>query len=83
MSDSQRSDKYNCSEVKKKVQAYIDGQLTSEEAILFEDHLDYCLPCDKKVEFEKKFKSFLKIKAAKEPCPDSLKIELNKIVKDD
>ena len=83
MSETERSDKYNCAEVKQKVQAYIDGQLTSEEALLFEDHLDYCLPCDKKVEFETKFKTFLRLKAAAEPCPESLKLELNKIVHDD
>jgi len=73
--------KFNCDDIEKRVQAYLDDQLSQEEFVLFEDHLSYCLPCDKKIEFEQKLKVFIKLKAAEKECPKSLEQELKKIVR--
>jgi hypothetical protein len=58
-----KSDSLNCSEIEKLAQKYIDGYLSVEENKLFEQHLDYCLPCDKKIEFEKKLRAIVRLKA--------------------
>jgi len=63
MTTSKKSDHYNCSDIEELAQKYIDGYLNENENKLFEQHLDYCLPCDKKIEFEKKLRDIVRIKA--------------------
>jgi anti-sigma factor (TIGR02949 family) len=75
--------KYNCADVEKKVQAFLDNHLPPEELLLVEEHLSYCLPCDKKVEFEKKLKEIVKLKVAEKEYPKRLEIELKKLIKTD
>jgi anti-sigma factor (TIGR02949 family) len=72
--------KYDCAKVEKLVQAYLDDHLSDEEILKIEDHLSYCLPCDKKVEFEIKLKELIKHKASEKDYPKNLEEELKKIV---
>ena len=74
--------KYNCDDIEKKVQAYLDNRLSKEDYSKFEDHLSYCLPCDKKIEFEQKLKEIIKHKGVEEKYPKNLEVELKKIVRD-
>ncbi len=76
-------DKFDCQDVEKNVQAYLDNMLSEREALLLEDHLSYCLPCDKKIEFEKKFKEFVRLKSSEKSYPSELESELKKIVRGD
>jgi len=73
--------KYDCKDIEKNVQAYLDDRLSEKEILLLEDHLSYCLPCDKKVEFEKRLKHIIKLKAAEKSYPEKLEIELKKIIR--
>jgi len=73
--------KYDCTQVEKRVQAYLDNQVSDEELMMIEDHLSYCLPCDKKVEFEKRLKEIIKYKATEKKYPKALEEELKKIIK--
>ena len=73
--------KYDCAEVEKRVQAYLDNQVSDEELLLIDEHLSYCLPCDKKVEFEQKLKEIIKHKATEVEYPKALEEELKKIIK--
>ncbi|TFH02655.1 MAG: zf-HC2 domain-containing protein [Calditrichales bacterium] len=72
--------KYDCSDIEKKVQLYLDNGLSETDFHSFEDHLSYCLPCDKKVEFEKKLKELVKLKASEKTFPLSLTEDLKKII---
>jgi anti-sigma factor (TIGR02949 family) len=74
-------EKYDCKDVEKKVQAYLDNRLSEKEVLLLDDHLSYCLPCDKKVEFEKKLKEFIRHKASEKSHPKKLETELKKIIR--
>ena len=74
--------KYDCAEVEKRVQAYLDDHLSDEEILKIEDHLSYCLPCDKKVEFEQRLKELIKHKASEKEYPKALEEELKKLIKD-
>ncbi len=74
--------KYDCAEVEKQVQAYLDNHLSDEELLKIDDHLSYCLPCDKKVEFEQKLKEIIKHKATEKEYPNALEEELKKIIRD-
>ncbi len=81
MESKNENSKYNCADIEKKVNAYLDNRLDDKEKILFEEHLDYCLPCDKKMEFELKLKEFVKHKAVEKSYPIKLDEELRKIIK--
>lgn len=72
--------KFDCAEIEKRVQAYLDNQVSDEELLLIEEHLGHCLPCDKKIEFEKKLKKIIKYKAAEKEYPKSLEEDLKKII---
>ena len=80
MTTTGENKKYNCSDVEKTVQKYLDNQLSEKEKVEFEDNLDNCLPCDKKIEFEVKLKSIMKIKSQEIDYPKELEQELKKIV---
>jgi len=64
------------------VQQYIDGVLDSDTMKLFDEHLDYCLPCDKKVAFEKRLKDVVRIKVKKTMSQDKINDKINNILKD-
>jgi len=74
--------KFNCQDVEKKVQAFLDGQLEKEQVLLIEEHLDYCLPCDKKIEFEKKLRFVIKSKVRENSHPKKLDLELKRLLND-
>ncbi len=75
-----KTNKFNCSDIEKSVQAYLDEKLSEKDILLFEDHLSYCLPCDKKIEFEKKLKQIIKHRASEKSYPEKLVVELKKII---
>lgn len=54
---------FDCANIEKYAQLFIDGQLSEIDQKLFKEHLDYCLPCDKKIEFEQKLKDILRLRA--------------------
>ncbi len=72
--------KFNCKDIEKKFHSYLDGEMNKNDLLLLEQHLDYCLPCDKKIEFEKKLREILKSKASEKKLPDKLLKELEKII---
>jgi mycothiol system anti-sigma-R factor len=83
MTTTGENKKYNCSDVEKEVQKYLDDQLSDQEKVKFEEHLDNCLPCDKKIEFEVKLKSIMKIKSQENNYPQELEKELKKMISDE
>jgi anti-sigma factor (TIGR02949 family) len=72
--------KFNCSDVEKKVQAFLDGKLDKAQVLLFEEHLDYCLPCDKKIEFEKKLRMIVKSRGKENSYPSKIDLELKRLI---
>lgn len=72
--------KYDCADIEHNVQRFIDGQLGDHELKMFEEHLNNCLPCDKKVEFEKRIIDIVKRKLKSDYPTDRLINDLNKII---
>lgn len=62
MTSRKKHNKYDCADIEKMAQQYVDGALNKEDACLFEEHLEYCLPCDKKMDFERKLKNLIRKK---------------------
>ena len=80
MKTTAENKKHNCDDIEKNVQKFLDDQLSETEKETFEQHLDNCLPCDKKIEFEIKLKSIMKIKSQEINYPKELEQELKKII---
>ena len=80
MNKSKGPKKFNCKDIEKLLHAYLDQNLTKEKLKLFKAHLDYCIPCDKKVEFEVKLKKIIQLKAKEKTYPQKLEMELKKII---
>ena len=80
MKITEENKQFNCADVEKNVHKFLDNQLSDKEKEKFEEHLDNCLPCDKKIEFEVKLKSIMKIKAKENSYPQELEQELKKII---
>ena len=80
MKNSKKPKKFNCSDIEKMLHAFLDQQLSSDQLKLFKEHLEYCLPCDKKVEFEIKLKKIIQLKATEHTYPVALEHELKKLI---
>jgi len=72
--------KFDCKDIEKKFHAYLDGEMAQNDLALLEQHLAYCLPCDKKIEFEKKLRDVLKLKVHEKTIPGKLLADLKKII---
>ena len=80
MKKSEGTRKFNCNDIEKMLHAFLDQGLTKEKLKLFKAHLEYCIPCDKKIEFEIKLKKIIQIKAKEQTYPPELEMELKKII---
>jgi mycothiol system anti-sigma-R factor len=75
-----KSEKYDCAKIEKMAQLYLDNQLDDQQKKLFDEHLEYCLPCDKKIEFEKKLKEMIQVKLSNKDAVDNLRNKLSQII---
>jgi len=82
MISKEKNKKYNCADIEKLAQQYLDNQLDAKKKKLFNEHLEYCLPCDKKIEFEQKLKEIIHKKLSHKDAVDNLKHNINKIITD-
>lgn len=82
MTSKENHKKYNCADIEKLAQQYLDNQLDENKKKLFNEHLEYCLPCDKKIEFEQKLKEIVHKKFSAKGDINKLKKKLSKIISD-
>ncbi len=80
MAIRKKVDKYDCADIERLAQRYVDGNLNKVEIALFEEHLEYCLPCDKKIEFELKLKEIVRIKAKEDFKKEELESKFKEII---
>ena len=69
---SENHKKYTCDDIEKLAQLYVDNRLNEQERLMFDEHLEYCLPCDKKIQFEIKLKETVWAKARDSFSPEQL-----------
>jgi hypothetical protein len=72
--------RYDCGDIEHLYQQYLDNELNEEQKKLFEEHLEYCLPCDKKISFEMKLKEYIHSKAGKLKVSETPKFNIEKII---
>ncbi len=72
--------KFNCAEIEQLAQKYVDNQLDEQQRKLFDEHLEYCLPCDKKIQFEFKLREMVRTHARDNYSPDFLHSKIKQIL---
>lgn len=82
MSSKENHKKYDCADIEKLAQQYLDNQLDENKKKLFNEHLEYCLPCDKKIEFEQNLKDVIHKKLSHKEALDNLKNNITKFIND-
>jgi mycothiol system anti-sigma-R factor len=76
-----KSDKnYSCQDVIEKANAFLDDELGVKEVLKLKSHIKKCLPCNKKIEFEKKMISLISDKGKEKKMPKGLKNEIMKML---
>lgn len=82
MTSKEKHEEYDCADIEKLAQQYLDNQLDDEKKKLFDEHLEYCLPCDKKIEFEQKLKDIIQKKLSDKEAVDKLRDNISKMIND-
>ncbi len=77
---SNRKKRYDCGDIENLYQQYLDNELNEEQKKLFEEHLEYCLPCDKKISFEMKLKEYIHSQALKIKDSETPKFKVENII---
>ena len=67
-----------CVEAERRLQEYVDRQLTQAEILTIEAHLASCPRCANCYRFETEMRVHLK-KVCSEPCPEPLKVRLRSL----
>ena len=71
------ADFYSCEEAIKRLNEYLDHQLTASEAIIVMRHLEICRPCLRRFTFEQKLVVSLRQKVNASEMPTALRDKLH------
>jgi len=71
---------YNCADIERLAQKYVDNLLNAEQRKLFDAHLEYCLPCEKKIQFESKLKEIVRTRGREHYSSDFLNSKIKSIL---
>jgi len=71
------ADFYSCEEAVKRLNEYLDHQLTAEEQVIVLKHLEICRPCLKRFSFEQTLVVSLRRKVLLLCVPSSLRLKLH------
>lgn len=66
----------DCRDTIRELYAYLDEILDQDLRMQITSHLDECADCQERVEFEHTLKARIRVRAAEEPLPDSLRRRL-------
>lgn len=66
----------DCRDTIRELYAYLDEVLDQDLRKQITSHLDECADCQERVEFEHTLKARIRVRAAEEPLPDSLRRRL-------
>ena len=75
MGDTGESGGCGCSKCEELLQPYVDRELTPEEQLEAEQHLEACGYCAKRYRFEESLRRYVR-ECCEEPMPDGLKERL-------
>ncbi len=71
-----------CREAERRLQEYVDRQLTGAEIRAIEEHLAVCERCADCYRFEAEVRTYVKRACAAEPCPETLKVRLRTLCRE-
>jgi anti-sigma factor (TIGR02949 family) len=68
-----------CREAERRLQEYVDRQLTDDEIDRIEQHLAVCERCTNCYRFETEVRLYVREACVTEPCPETLKLRLRSL----
>lgn len=80
--DCLSADFYSCEEAVKRLNEYLDHQLTSDGRVVVLKHLEICRPCLRRFTFEQTLVISLRQKAAHLCVPPTLRAKLHVLLRD-
>jgi anti-sigma factor (TIGR02949 family) len=74
-------DRYTCLETVRRLDDYLDRELSATETVEVERHLEVCDRCLKRFQFEGAVLDELRIKLRRVPVPETLEDRLRKLLR--
>jgi len=74
-------DRYTCLETVRRLDDYLDRELSATETVEVERHLEVCDRCLKRFQFEGAVLDDLRTKLRRVPVPDTLEATLRKLLR--
>lgn len=74
-------DRYTCLETVRRLDDYLDRELSATETVEVERHLEVCDRCLKRFQFEGAVLDDLRIKLRRVPVPETLEDRLRKLLR--
>jgi anti-sigma factor (TIGR02949 family) len=74
-------DRYTCLETVRRLDDYLDRELSATETVEVERHLEVCDRCLKRFQFEGAVLDDLRIKLRRVPVPETLESRLRKLLR--
>jgi len=74
-------DRYTCLETVRRLDDYLDRELSATETVEVERHLEVCDRCLKRFQFEGAVRDELRIKLRRVPVPETLEDRLRKLLR--
>ncbi len=74
-------DIYSCEEALRRLNDYLDHELTSDERIVVIQHLEICKPCFKRFSFEQTLMVSLREKLTHVRAPETLRARLHTLLR--
>ena len=76
------ADFYSCEEAVKRLNEYLDHEMTPEERVVVLKHLEICRPCLKRFSFEQTLVVSLRQKVTVLCLPESLRLKLHGLLRE-
>jgi anti-sigma factor (TIGR02949 family) len=74
-------DRYTCLDTVRRLDDYLDRELSATETVEVERHLEVCDRCLKRFQFEGAVLDDLRIKLRRVPVPETLEAKLRKLLR--
>jgi len=77
-----RLNRYTCEEAFRRLDDYLDHELSPEETVLVREHLEICAGCAREFNFERSVVEGVEQKLQQIDMPDTLQSRILKLLKD-
>ena len=78
----EKAERLNCSDAVRQFFAYLDGALAGDSLETLEEHLEACLDCCQKLDFNRTLDAYVKGRLKEEPLPEGIEERIRRRIED-